>query len=137
MLLFSAIKNRNLCMHNLTHVKFWVTLKHSVPHWCTYWCTLLLQYLDKVKIFSQCIIYLLSILISNMHWLKYIWCKISIEQDLTLRALFTFFFSSSIYRDDFFVNFTDHFVPVLLESAASLSFSQLLILIGTFPGIIA
>ena len=24
-------------MHNMTQVKFWVTLKHGVPHWCTYW----------------------------------------------------------------------------------------------------
>ena len=42
-------------------VKEWVTLKHGVTHWCTYSSTLILQYLDKLKIFVQCITYLLFI----------------------------------------------------------------------------
>ena len=88
-------------MHDMTHVKFWVTLKHGEPHWCTYWCTLLLQYLDKVKVSFQCITYLLLILNSNMHWLKYIWCKTSTEQNLTLHALFAFLLSRIVYQDDF------------------------------------
>ena len=96
----------------------------------------LLQYLDIVKIFFQCITCLLLILNSNLHWLKYIWCKKSIEQDFTLCALFAFFFSCSVYQDYFFVNFTDHSVPLLLESAVSLSFGQLFILIGKFSDIV-
>ena len=54
-----------------------------------------------------------------MHWLKYIRCKISKQQDLTFRGLFVSLFTRSVYEDDFFVNFTDHFVPLLLEPAPS------------------
>ena len=36
-----------------------------------------------------------------------------------------------------FENFTDHFVLWVLESSVSLSFSQLFILIGTLPNIVA
>ena len=55
------------------------------------------------------------------------------QQDLTFRGLFAFIFSGSVYQDYFFVNFTDYFVPLLFEPAASLSFGQLFALIGTFP----
>ena len=55
----------------------------------------------------------------NMHWLKYIRCKISIQQALTFRGLFVSLSSQSVYENDFFVNFTDCFVPLLLEPAAS------------------
>ena len=72
-----------------------------------------------------------------MHWFKYIGCKISLEQALTLCALFACLFSCSIYQDGFFVNFTDHLVPLLRESAVSLSYGQFFILIGTFPDIVA
>ena len=35
-----------------------VTLKHGVPHWCTYWCTLIFLYLDKfLKHFNVIFIY--------------------------------------------------------------------------------
>ena len=60
-----------------------------------------------------------------------------IEQNLTLRAPFAFLFSRNVYQDDFFLNFTDHFVTLLLESAVSLSFGQLFILTGTLPDIVA
>ena len=56
-----------------------------------------------------------------MHWLKYIRFKISIQQDLTFRGLFVSLSSQSVYENDFFVNFTDHFVPLLLEPAARFS----------------
>ena len=56
-----------------------------------------------------------------MRWLKYIRCKTSIQQDLTFRGLFVSLSSRSVYEDDFFVNFADHFVPLLLEPAGSLS----------------
>ena len=36
-----------------------------------------------------------------MHWLKYIWCKTSTEQNLTLHALFAFLLSRIVYQDDF------------------------------------
>ena len=64
-----------------------------------------------------------------MHWLKYTWRKIRIEQNPTLRSSF---FHAVSTRIIVFVSFTDHFVPLLLESAVSLSFGQLFILIGTF-----
>ena len=70
---------------------------------------------------------------SNMNWLKYIRCKIRI----IFRGLFASFSSQCVYQDDFFVNFTDYFVPMLFEPAASLSFGQLFILIGTFPDAVA
>ena len=69
-----------------------VTLKHGLPHWCNYWCTLVLWYLDKVKIFFQCIKYLVFTLNSNKHRFKYIWCKISIQRDLIFRGLLAFLF---------------------------------------------
>ena len=54
-----------------------------------------------------------------MHWLKYILCTISIQQDLTFRGLLVSLSSRSVYEDDFFINFTEHFVLLLLEPAAS------------------
>ena len=45
-------------------------------------------------------LYLLLILNSNMHWLKYIWCKIRIKQNLTLR---TSLFHAESTRMIFFV----------------------------------
>ena len=54
-----------------------------------------------------------------MHWLKYILYIISMQQDLTFRGLLVSLSSRSVYEDDFFVNFTEHFVLLLLESAAS------------------
>ena len=54
-----------------------------------------------------------------MHWLKYIHCKISIQQDLTFRGLLVSLSSRRVYEDDVFVNFTDYFVPLLLEPATS------------------
>ena len=71
--------------------------KHGVPHWCTYWCTLVFWYFGKVKIFFQWLTYLLFILNSNMYWLKYIRCEISTQRDLIFRGLFASFF----YQDDF------------------------------------
>ena len=53
-----------------------------------------------------------------MHWLKYIRCKIRMQQDLTFRGLFVSLSSQSVYDDDFFVNFTDHLVPLLLDPSA-------------------
>ena len=57
-----------------------VTIKLGVPHWCPYWCTLVLRFLDKVNIFFQCIAYFLLILHSNMHWLSYTQCKMCINR---------------------------------------------------------
>ena len=34
-------------MRNMTQVKFWITLKHGVTHWCTYWCNLVVLGQDK------------------------------------------------------------------------------------------
>ena len=53
-----------------------------------------------------------------MHWLKYIPCKISIQQDLTFCALFVSLSSRSVYEDGFFVNFAENFVPLLLVPTA-------------------
>ena len=72
-----------------------------------------------------------------MHWLKNIWCNISIQQDLTFHSLFASLFSRSVYQDDFIVNFMSHFVPLLLEAAVSLSFGQLSVFVGAFPEIVA
>ena len=83
----------------------------GVPLYCSIW--------KKLKIFFQCITYFLLILNSVMYWLKYIPCKISIQQNLTFRGLFVSFSSRSVYENDFFVNFADHFVPLLLEPSAS------------------
>ena len=60
-----------------------------------------------------------------MYCLKYIWCKIRTEQNLTLRASFSHAVSTRM-------SFTDYFVPLLLESVVMLSFGQLFILSGTF-----
>ena len=71
-----------------------ITLKHGESHFGTslvyligvpLHCSICM---DKVKITFQCITYLLLILNCNMHWLKYIRCKISIRQVLTFRGLF-------------------------------------------------
>ena len=72
-----------------------------------------------------------------MHWLKYIRCKTSIEQDLTFCGLFTSLFSRSVYQDDFFCEFYEPFCIIVFGPAASLSIGQLFILIGTFPAIVA
>ena len=63
-----------------------------------------------------------------MHWLKYIWCKLSMQQDLIFCCLFTSLFSRSVYQDDLFMNFIEHFL--LLDFTASLSFDQLFFLVG-------
>ena len=62
------------------YFKTWSSYPIGVPHLCTYWCTLVLWFMDKVKIFFQCIAYVLLILNSIMHWLKYTHCKMSINR---------------------------------------------------------
>ena len=67
-----------------------------------------------------------------MHWLKYIF---DVNKNRTEVNLARFVFSSSVYQDDFFCEFYGRFCTI--ATLVSLSFGQLLILIGAFPKIAA
>ena len=61
-----------------------------------------------------------------MYWLTYISCKLKMKHNFTFHSLFVSLFSWSVYKDDFFVYFMDHFVPLLFEPTASFStFSEI------------